>query len=94
MQCNLICEFIEPERDTWFYLIQNWTCPANAWDWREDSTCVGPFKTYEEGSRHLKTTHTSYGPPLLYPVAHYQPDDTYRMLISGALAPKKRVASV
>ncbi len=89
MVCDLTCEFIEPTRDTWFYIIQNWTCPSDAWDWREDATCYGPFRTYEEGKEHLKASFCDSENQNIFPFAYYQPDDTYQKLIATTVTPRK-----
>lgn len=61
MSTGLECDFIEVEPAVWYYLLQDWSCPVGAWDWREFATAYGPFATYEEAHEHLRTNHANPG---------------------------------
>lgn len=51
----------ESEPNKWFYLLQDWSCPAGAWDWREYATCTGSFATEEEALNHLFENNSNPG---------------------------------
>ena len=44
-----------------YYLLQDWSCHAGAWDWREHATCYGPFGDHEKGYQHLCDNHANPG---------------------------------
>lgn len=60
MSTGLECEFYEVE-GKWYYLLQDWNCPAQAWDWREYATCYGPFKEFKKAHTHLHDNHANPG---------------------------------
>ncbi len=45
-------EFIEPEEGRWFYVLEDWSAPRNAWDWHEHVSCYGPFESHEAACYH------------------------------------------
>jgi hypothetical protein len=64
MSTGLECSFEHVTTDgvnEWFYVLENWDAPANAWDWSEHATAYGPFKTYESAYDHLCCNHTNTG---------------------------------
>lgn len=60
MSTGLECNFYEVD-GRWYYLLQDWNCPVQAWDWREYATCYGPFKDFEEAITHLDDHHANPG---------------------------------
>jgi hypothetical protein len=48
-------------RDQAYYLLQDWSCPVGAWDWREHATCYGPFADLEAARDHLCKNHPNPG---------------------------------
>ena len=61
MSTGLECEFIRTPENTWYYALQDWDCPAEAWDWRERATAYGPFVTQEAAIEHLDRNHANPG---------------------------------
>ena len=66
MSTGLECEFLwlqangKPDGE-WFYILQDWSCPAGAWDWHEYATAFGPFATYNAAHDHLRKNHANPG---------------------------------
>lgn len=44
-----------------YYLLQDGSCPVDAWDWREYATCYGPFNDIDEAMQHLSDNHANPG---------------------------------
>jgi len=61
MSTGLNCDFFEPEKDKWYYVLQDWSCPVGAFDWREHATCYGPFHSEDDAIRHLSDNHANPG---------------------------------
>lgn len=60
MSTGLECEFYETKGE-WFYLLQDWDCPRQCWDWREHATAYGPFTSEEKADEHLRANHANPG---------------------------------
>lgn len=60
MSTGLSCDFYHWS-DGWYYLLQDWDCPKNTWDWREYATAYGPFPTNENAVKHLHDNHANPG---------------------------------
>lgn len=84
MSSGMECSFIEPEVGKWYYVLQNWTCPVGAWDWREDATCFGPFGTFDAAQEHLHDNHSNPGGYNVAAHADYRGDETYQKLVAEA----------
>ena len=61
MSTNSACEFIETEKGKWFYILENYDAPKNAWDWKEFATAYGPFSTQGMADKHLQDHHANPG---------------------------------
>lgn len=61
MSTNSECLFIQVKTDQWFYVLEDYNAPNNAWDWREYATAYGPFKTEDEANEHLCDNHANPG---------------------------------
>lgn len=84
MSSGMECNFIEPQAGKWYYVLQNWSCPAGAWDWRDDATCYGPFASYDKACEHLSDNHSNPGGHIVIRHSEFEADDTYRKLIAEA----------
>ena len=58
---NSNCEFIEWKPGQWYYILEDYGAPKDAWDWRENSTAYGPFGSEEEAHIHLRENQTNPG---------------------------------
>lgn len=54
MSTGLNCEIIEPFPGTWYYVLEDWSAPKQAWDWREYATATGPFPSEDKAREHLR----------------------------------------
>lgn len=61
MSSGLGCDFIETETGEHFYILQDYSCPAGAWDWHEYATCFGPFTSDNDADQHLRDNHANPG---------------------------------
>lgn len=75
-------EFIEPERGKWYMLLDD-SDIANAWDWRENADCYGPFATHTEAVAELDN-HSNPGGFSTIDHEHFHMDDAYRSAIGRA----------
>lgn len=73
MSTGLNCELYETERG-WYYLLQDWSCPVGAWDWREYARAYGPFTSEEKAFEHLRENHANPGGSATYRLGEYQLD--------------------
>jgi hypothetical protein len=91
MSTGLECEFIEFKPDTWYYVLQDGSCPVQCWDWREFATAYGPFTSYERANQHLRDNHANPGGhSILEHKPEYRKDPVYARLVSEAQDPKPR----
>lgn len=87
MSTNQNCEFVEFEPGQWIYILENYSAPKNAWDWREHATSYGPFSSYETASAHLLRWHANPGGATINRFASVKrrpPDETLRHLVRDA----------
>ncbi|MEN3238615.1 hypothetical protein PUR29_34815 [Methylobacterium ajmalii] len=61
MSTGLECLFREVAPGQWWYVLQDWSCPRGAWDWREYATAYGPFPNEEAADAHLRANHANPG---------------------------------
>lgn len=61
MSTGCECQFLEIERDRWYYLLEDCNAPKNSWDWREHATAYGPFSSQELAEKHLRDNHANPG---------------------------------
>lgn len=92
MSTGLECVYVRhPETKKWYYVLQNWDCPAQCWDWREYATCYGPFDTEDEAWEHLRRTQPNPGGSS---TLDFSKDDTwfdnvFKGLMEGATTPRR-----
>lgn len=85
MSTGLECCFVEVEPGSWFYVLQNWDCPAQTWDWREFATGYGPFESLEAAREHLRSNHANPGGHSVRPYdADAKPDEVELALLAEA----------
>jgi len=61
MSTNSECQFIERNPGKWFYVLEDYNAPKNAWDWKENATAYGPFSSEEKAYEHLRDNHANPG---------------------------------
>ena len=88
MSTNNECEFIEVQPGVWYYILEDYGAPKNAWDWRDDAEAYGPFDTFEAAYEHLGNNHANPGG---FSRIHYtegrKSDETEQKLIDSAVSP-------
>jgi hypothetical protein len=84
MSTNSECEFIEPTPGQWFYILEDYNAPKNAWDWREHARCYGPFPSYNAADKHLIRNHANPGGSSTVDHASFRSDKVYVALIASA----------
>jgi hypothetical protein len=84
MSTGLECRIIEPLPNEWYYVLQNWDCPTNCWDWREFATATGPFLTEEAAKEYLFEHESNPGGYSVTPYEEFSSDNVYRTLIRTA----------
>ena len=85
MSTNSECHFIEVKPGQWYYLLEDYNAPKNAWDWREHATCYGPFGTEEEADQHLRDNHANPGGSSSQPYLEgYKMDEVMEGLVKNA----------
>jgi hypothetical protein len=77
MSTNNECLFFQWEEDKWYYLLEDYNAPKNAWDWRDHAVCYGPFATQEKADADLTNNHANPGGACHSP----SPDKTDPVLI-------------
>lgn len=90
MSTGLNCQFIEPEPGRWFYLLEDWSSPKGAWDWREFATAYGPFDSFEEAHEHLRENHANPGGYSIVEHGEYQTEEVLEQLVAEARRPQPR----
>ena len=91
MSTGLECDFIEYEPGKWYYILQNGSCPRDAWDWREYATAYGPFGSEDAALGHLSRNHANPGG---FSSTNYSPknhavleqDEVFQKLLKGTKA--------
>jgi hypothetical protein len=61
MSTGLECQIVEHAPKRWYYVLQDWDCPFDAWDWREYATAYGPFASQDAAITHLNRNHANPG---------------------------------
>jgi hypothetical protein len=92
MSTGCECSFIEVEPNKWYYILEDYNAPKNAWDWREYAEAFGPFPTEDAAFAHLRDNHANPGGSSSQhydPANPYQPDDVMTRLMAEA---EKRAA--
>lgn len=89
MSTNRNCEFFENEPQRWYYLLEH-EGYEDAWDWREDAGCYGPFAELAEARAHLSANHANPGGFYVSPYDPARPEDeTTRALVERAIDPAR-----
>lgn len=60
MSTNLNCLLLE-WGGKWYYVLEWYDAPKNAWDWTDYATVTGPFPTEEAAYRHLRDNNANPG---------------------------------
>ena len=60
MSTNSECEFVKWKKK-WYYTLEDYNAPKNAWDWYEYSSTYGPFASQDEADEHLRDNHANPG---------------------------------
>lgn len=56
------CDIVGLSDGRWFYILQAWSCPAGAWDWRDhDPSVGGPFVSADAANAGLSRRHANPG---------------------------------
>ena len=93
MSTNSECRFYQVETQKWYYVLEDYDAPKNAWDWREHASAYGPFATLEKALQHLDDNHASPGGYCECPLPEGQTqldlskDETLAKLIASATRP-------
>ena len=62
MSTNSECDIFQwGEGGQWYYLLEDYNAPKNAWDWRENASCYGPFATEDIAKKNLSDNHANPG---------------------------------
>ena len=70
MSTGLNCEILEPTPGEWFYILEHYNAPKNAWDWHDHATAYGPFPSQAAADRHLSDNHANPGGCYVLPYQH------------------------
>jgi hypothetical protein len=90
MSTNSECHFIEWGEGSWYYILENYYAPKNAWDWREHASCYGPFSSEEVADDHLRNNHANPGGSCtFYKDEIDNEDEVLKGLIEGATKVRK-----
>ena len=84
MSTGYECEFIEPVKGSWYYILQRWDCPVGAWDWREYANAFGPFDSFDDAQEHRRTRQANPGGFDKILFSDCRIDDVMKKLISSA----------
>lgn len=76
------CQFFEAAPNLWYLLLDN-SGIANAWDWRENAECFGPFSTLESATAELDN-HSNPGGWTVVTNENFRRDDVYNTAIATA----------
>lgn len=61
MSTGLECAFYRTPDDQWYYALEDWDAPRNAFDWHDYATFYGPFQSEEAADTHLSDNHANPG---------------------------------
>lgn len=95
MSTNSNCDIVEESPGRWFYILEDYDAPKNAWDWREYASAYGPFQSDEAAEKHLYDNHANPGGTSTSPLPSgldkldLSKDDVLRRLIESAQNPRQ-----
>jgi len=84
MSTNSECVFVEPVRGKWYYVLEDFHAPKNAWDWREYARTYGPFSSKETARNHLQNNHANPGGYSEITHENFKTDEVYKRLFNEA----------
>ena len=85
MSTGCECAHIEVEPGRWYYLLEDYMAPKNAWDWREYASCWGPFPSEEASHEHRRRHHANPGGYSTSPYREgFELDDVLAALLAEA----------
>lgn len=61
MSTNSECLFFKWKTGFWYYLLEDTHAPKNAWDWRDNAACYGPYQDEEDARKYLHMHHANPG---------------------------------
>ena len=89
MSTNSNCLYIEVKPGEWWYVLEDYNAPKNAWDWREHATARGPFSSEDAADEHLHMYNANPGGSCSCPYEDgYEPDEVMKRLMEEA--PRER----
>lgn len=53
--------FFEVQKGSWYYVLEHYNAPKNAWDWTENADVFGSFGSFEAADKHLSDNHANPG---------------------------------
>jgi len=88
MSSGLELVFLQDPRDEkWYYVLQNWDCPAECWDWMEYATATGPFASYDKAHLSYSANEQNAGGHAVW--SPKKLGSVEEKLVTEAHAPKK-----
>lgn len=87
MSTNSECLLIEVAPGKWYFVLEDYHAPKNAWDWREHAVAYGPFPTLEAAETEFRF-HANPGGSWTTPFEEgYKMDATMLRLTTEARKP-------
>lgn len=83
------CLFIEPELGKWYMLLDDSNI-ANAWDWRENADCYGPFASEDDAKAELHHHSNPGGYSTIYYI-DFTMDEIYQAVIAKTRRPSASI---
>jgi len=71
MSTGLECCLVERKLGEWYYILEKWGAPKNAWSWLDYADAYGPFKSEELALDHLHNNHPNPGGYSIITFEHY-----------------------
>jgi hypothetical protein len=84
MSTGANCEFLKLKTGEWFYVLADWDCPRQAFDWYDYATAYGPFGAEEQAKQHLRDNHANPGGWNVEKDVEVKPGSTLAELIERA----------
>lgn len=72
MSTGLECLFVEREDNKWYYILENYDAPKDAWSWLDYATAYGPFCSFKSAKKHLDDNHANPGGYSVIKSEHYK----------------------
>lgn len=90
MSSGLNCEFIEFTPGNWYYVLEKWDAPREAFDWHEYASACGPFVSYEAATDYFCEHERNPGGwnPRKYDPA-FQKNEILKELVNDAQRPEE-----